>query len=35
MHIDLDYDDLCRRLPAHVVPAYDGLTLEIAPPEAA
>jgi len=29
MHIDLDYDTLCRDLPDGVVPAYDGLTLEI------
>ena len=28
MHNDLDYDEMCRRLPAHVRPAYDGLTLE-------
>jgi phosphoribosyl 1,2-cyclic phosphate phosphodiesterase len=25
MHIDLDYDALCRELPGHVRPAYDGL----------
>ncbi len=29
MHIDLDYAELARRLPAGVAPAYDGLTLEI------
>lgn len=28
MHVDLDYDELCRKLPAHVRPAYDGLTVE-------
>ena len=28
MHGDLDYDDLCRKLPSHVAPAYDGLTVE-------
>ena len=28
MHNDLDYDELCRKLPSHVRPAYDGLTLE-------
>jgi phosphoribosyl 1,2-cyclic phosphate phosphodiesterase len=25
MHIDLDYSELARRLPAGVEPAYDGL----------
>jgi phosphoribosyl 1,2-cyclic phosphate phosphodiesterase len=28
LHIDLDYDDLARRLPPHVVPAFDGITIE-------
>ena len=28
MHIDLDYDTLVRELPAHVAPAYDGLTVD-------
>ena len=28
MHVDLDYDELCRRLPPHVRPAYDGLAVE-------
>lgn len=28
LHIDLDYDTLRRRLPDHVVPAYDGMTVE-------
>ncbi|MEM8688206.1 MAG: MBL fold metallo-hydrolase [Pseudomonadota bacterium] len=30
MHVDLDYETLCKELPAHVVPAYDGLEIEIA-----
>jgi phosphoribosyl 1,2-cyclic phosphate phosphodiesterase len=30
MHIDLDYDTLKAELPAHVEPAYDGMTLDIA-----
>jgi phosphoribosyl 1,2-cyclic phosphate phosphodiesterase len=30
MHIDMDYDTLAAELPAHVVPAYDGMTLDIA-----
>ncbi len=29
LHIDLDYETLRRELPAHVQPAYDGLTLAI------
>ena len=29
MHIDLDYETLKRELPAGVVPAYDGLTLDV------
>jgi phosphoribosyl 1,2-cyclic phosphate phosphodiesterase len=28
MHVDLDYDELERKLPAHVRPAYDGLKIE-------
>lgn len=28
MHIDLDYDTLARELPPHVVPAYDGMTVD-------
>ncbi len=28
LHIDLDYDALKRRLPAHVEPAYDGMVIE-------
>jgi phosphoribosyl 1,2-cyclic phosphate phosphodiesterase len=30
MHSDLDYDVLRARLPAHVEPAYDGLSFELA-----
>jgi phosphoribosyl 1,2-cyclic phosphate phosphodiesterase len=33
MHADLDFEDLRSKLPPHVQPAYDGLTLEL--PEAA
>jgi phosphoribosyl 1,2-cyclic phosphate phosphodiesterase len=29
LHSDLDYDELRARLPAHVEPAYDGLTVEL------
>jgi phosphoribosyl 1,2-cyclic phosphate phosphodiesterase len=29
MHSDLDYDELRARLPAHVEPAYDGLSIEL------
>lgn len=29
MHIDLDYDDLARKLPPGVEPAYDGLRFEL------
>ena len=28
LHVDLDYDDLVRRLPAGVEPAYDGMVIE-------
>ena len=28
MHVDLDYDELSRKLPAHVRPAYDGLVVD-------
>ncbi len=28
LHTDLDYDMLCRMLPAGVVPAYDGMVVE-------
>jgi phosphoribosyl 1,2-cyclic phosphate phosphodiesterase len=30
LHVDLDYDELRARLPPHVVPAHDGLRIEIA-----
>jgi phosphoribosyl 1,2-cyclic phosphate phosphodiesterase len=26
MHVDMDYATLCRELPSHVVPAFDGMT---------
>jgi phosphoribosyl 1,2-cyclic phosphate phosphodiesterase len=29
MHVDLDYEALRRRLPAHVEPAYDGMQIEL------
>lgn len=29
MHVDLDYDELNRRTPDHVQPAFDGMELEI------
>jgi phosphoribosyl 1,2-cyclic phosphate phosphodiesterase len=29
MHIDLDYEELSRRLPAHIEPAVDGLRVEL------
>jgi phosphoribosyl 1,2-cyclic phosphate phosphodiesterase len=28
LHIDLDYEELAARLPANVVPAYDGMVIE-------
>jgi phosphoribosyl 1,2-cyclic phosphate phosphodiesterase len=28
LHVDLDYQTLCKTLPSHVEPAYDGLVLE-------
>ncbi|MWP36069.1 MBL fold metallo-hydrolase [Cereibacter sphaeroides] len=30
MHIDLDYATLAAELPPHIVPAYDGLTFDLA-----
>lgn len=27
MHIDLDYDDVMRETPDHVIPAHDGMTI--------
>jgi phosphoribosyl 1,2-cyclic phosphate phosphodiesterase len=29
LHADLDYDDLRAKLPPHVEPAFDGLTIEM------
>ncbi len=29
LHADLDYAELKSRLPAHVEPAYDGMTVNI------
>jgi phosphoribosyl 1,2-cyclic phosphate phosphodiesterase len=29
MHVDLDYEELCRTLPAGVEPAYDGMVIEV------
>jgi len=29
LHSDLDYDALRARVPRHVEPAYDGLTIEL------
>ena len=29
MHIDLDYDAVMARTPAHVIPAHDGLVLTV------
>jgi phosphoribosyl 1,2-cyclic phosphate phosphodiesterase len=29
LHADLDYEDLRARLPSHVEPAYDGLTIDL------
>ena len=28
MHGDLDYEEMCRKLPDHIRPAYDGLQIE-------
>ena len=28
LHVDLDYETLMKRLPAHIVPAYDGMPVE-------
>ena len=28
LHVDMDYATLCKELPAHVRPAYDGLSLD-------
>ena len=29
LHADLDYETLRKELPAHVVPAYDGISVEL------
>ena len=29
LHSDLDYDELRARLPSHVVPAYDGMQIDL------
>ena len=26
LHVDLDYDDLRKKLPKNIIPAYDGLS---------
>ncbi len=28
LHTDLDYETLRKRLPDHIVPAYDGMRIE-------
>ena len=28
LHTDLDYETLRKRLPPHIVPAYDGMRVE-------
>jgi phosphoribosyl 1,2-cyclic phosphate phosphodiesterase len=33
LHADLDYDELRGKLPAHVEPAYDGMTVEVSDTE--
>ena len=30
LHADLDYETLSKELPPHVVPAYDGIAVELA-----
>ena len=27
-HVEIDYDELAAKLPANVIPAYDGMVLE-------
>ncbi|MDH3235876.1 MAG: MBL fold metallo-hydrolase, partial [Alphaproteobacteria bacterium] len=29
MHVDMDYQTLSRALPDHVVPAYDGMIIDV------
>ncbi|MFN3607244.1 MAG: MBL fold metallo-hydrolase, partial [Cypionkella sp.] len=33
MHLEMDYASLRAQLPAHITPAYDGLTLTLPLPE--
>jgi phosphoribosyl 1,2-cyclic phosphate phosphodiesterase len=33
MHLEMDYASLCAQLPAHITPAYDGLSLTLPLPE--
>jgi phosphoribosyl 1,2-cyclic phosphate phosphodiesterase len=28
MHTDMDYGTLCRELPPHVIPAFDGMQFD-------
>ena len=30
LHADLDYDVLCKQLPPHIEPGFDGMTLSLA-----
>jgi phosphoribosyl 1,2-cyclic phosphate phosphodiesterase len=27
LHIDMDYEALCKELPSHIRPAYDGMVV--------
>ena len=29
LHVDMDYQTLCKELPANVEPGYDGMEIEI------
>ena len=29
LHIDMDYETLCKELPAHIRPAYDGMVIKL------
>jgi phosphoribosyl 1,2-cyclic phosphate phosphodiesterase len=29
MHIDMDYETLCKELPENVRPAYDGMSITV------
>jgi phosphoribosyl 1,2-cyclic phosphate phosphodiesterase len=33
LHTDLDYEALLKRLPEHIVPAYDGMRVDASTPE--